>query len=47
MAGKSLQYTENAEEIKKIEMKKYQAGVGKLLYLLRLSNLTSAISVEN
>jgi hypothetical protein len=36
-AGKSLQYTENAEEIKKVEIKKYQAGVGKLLYLSRWS----------
>jgi hypothetical protein len=33
-AGMSLQYTENPVEIKKIEIKKYQAGVGKLLYLL-------------
>jgi hypothetical protein len=33
-AGKLLQHTENAKEIKKIEMNKYQAGIGKLLYLL-------------
>jgi hypothetical protein len=32
-AGKFLEYTENTEGIIQFEMIKYQAGVGKLLYL--------------